>query len=681
MADPASYRPSPGEIPKAPGVYRFLDPTGRVIYVGKAKNLAARLANYFQDPAGLHPRTRRMVFTACAVKWVVVASEVEALSLEYAWIKEFAPRFNVMYRDDKSYPYLALTMREKFPRMHITRERKRASTRYFGPYTKVWAIRDTVDLLLRVFPVRTCTNGVFARAHAQGRPCLLGYIDKCSAPCVGKITEEAHRDLANQVGDFLAGKTAPFERKLEADMREAAARLDFEAAAKLRDDLAALRTVNEKNTVVFNDGTDADVFALVADELEAAVQVFHVRGGRIRGERGWVVERVDDSGPGDLMARLLQQVYGDIPEAQRPLRGTRRAARDDARSVDDVVHTATDQVPRDILVSAMPADAAALEQWLGRLRGAGVSIRVPQRGAKRALMETVTANAHDTLRLHKSRRSGDLTQRSQALEELQEALGLASAPLRIECYDISHTQGTHQVGSLVVFEDGAPRKSAYRHFTVRGERGEGASDDTAAMAEVLTRRFRRLQAEEAGEEGIDEDGVALRSGPLDEATGKPRRFSYRPDLVVVDGGLPQVNAARATLTEMGVDIAVIGLAKRLEEVWVADDDYPVILPRTSAALYMLQHVRDEAHRFAITAHRKKRARAMTRSLLDEVDGLGPARQQALLRAFGSVAKMRRADVGELAKTPGIGPRLAENLYELLHRDDASGGAKAATTAQ
>lgn len=669
MADPATYRPAPGEIPTAPGVYRFFDPQGRVIYVGKAKNLRARLSNYFQNPAGLHARTRQMVWTAAGVRWVVVGSEIEALSLEYAWIKEFQPRFNVMYRDDKSYPYLAVTLSDTYPRMYVTRERKRSGTRYFGPYTQVWAIRETLDLLLRVFPVRTCTRGVFARAKAQGRPCLLGYIEKCSAPCVGKITPEAHRELAASACEFLAGRTGPIVDEVEAAMGEAAAALDFERAAKLRDDLKALRSVIEKNAVVFDDGTDADVFALALDELEAAVSVFYVRGGRIRGERGWVVDRVDEAQPGDLMERLIQQVYGDLAPAEVPLRG-RRKVRSDARSVDDVAHTATDQVPRDILVSHLPDDADALEGWLATLRGAQVRIRVPQRGPKRTLMETVGANAADALRVHKVRRSGDLTQRSAALEELQDALGLDQAPLRIECYDISHTGGSGQVASMVVFEDGAPRKSAYRHFTIRGEVGEGASDDTAAMGEVLTRRFKRLLAEEAGEEGIDEDGVALASGPLDEDTGRPRRFSYRPDLVVVDGGLPQVNAARASLDALGIDLPLVGLAKRLEEVWVPGDDFPVILPRQSAALYLLQHVRDESHRFAITAHRKKRTKAMTRSVLDDIPGLGPARQQALLRRFGSVAALKRASVEELSTVTGIGPALAATIHDSL----AGGGA-------
>ena len=662
MADPSTYRPRPADIPTLPGVYRFLDPNGRVIYVGKAKNLRNRLSSYFHDLSALHPRTQQMVTTACAVKWVVVATEVEALTLEYSWIKEFAPRFNVMYRDDKSYPYLALTMGDVYPRMHITRERKRKGTRYFGPYTKVWAIRETMDLLLRVFPVRTCAKGAFARAQAQGRPCLLGYIDKCSAPCVGRISREDHRALAQGAAQFLAGRTGPLIRQVRSEMKDAAAGLEFERAAKLRDDLVALETVANKNAVVFDDGTNADVFALAMDELEAAVQVFHVRGGRIRGERGWVVDRLDAEEADALMEALLTQVYGDA--------GGHTLERDgdseEARSVDDVMHASTQSIPDNILVSAQPTNSSVLAQWLSGLRGGRVTIAVPKRGQKKALMDTVAANAAEALRLHKTKRAGDLTERSRALEEIEEYVGLESAPLRIECYDISHTQGSHQVASMVVFEDGAPRKSAYRHFTIRGPAGEGASDDTAAMDEVLTRRFRRLLAEEAGESGYDEDGVALASGPLDPDTGRPRRFSYRPDLVVVDGGLPQVNAAAEALARLGIDVPVIGLAKRLEEVWIPGEEFPVIFPRTSSGLYLLQHVRDESHRFAITAHRKKRGRAMTRSLLDDIPGLGPAKQRSLLNAFGSLAKMREASEEDLAGVKGIGAKLASTIYEALH---------------
>lgn len=677
MADPSTYRPRTGDIPTDPGVYRFRDGEGRVIYVGKAKNLRNRLTNYFQDPANLHPRTQQMVFTAASVQWTVVRTEVEALTLEYTWIKQFDPRFNVMYRDDKSYPYLAVTMGEQVPRVHITREAKRKDSRYFGPYTQVWAIRETIDLLLRVFPVRTCSAGVFRRAEAQGRPCLLGYIDKCSAPCVGRISPEDHRALAEDLCEFMEGRTRPVLRRLEEDMRQASADLDFERAARRRDDIRALEKVLERNAVVLDDGTDADVFALVAEELDAAVHVFHVRGGRIRGTRGWVIDRSDDDPPETLMARLLQQVYSDIPKAGRPLRGRpTRVDREQSTSVDDVAHTPTQAVPREILASVLPEDAGIIEEWLSEIRGARVRVRVPRRGAKAQLMDTVRENAAQALRLHQTKRAGDLTQRSRALEELAEDLDLPGAPLRIECYDISHTQGQDQVGSMVVFEDGAPRKDAYRTFNLRGPDGAGVPDDTAAMDEVLRRRFGRLLAEEEGVEGEDEDGVAYRSGPVDAETGRPRRFSYRPDLVIVDGGLPQVDAARAALDDMGVDIPVVGLAKRLEEVWVPGDAFPLILPRASAALYLLQYLRDESHRFAITHHRQRRGARQTRSVLDDVPGLGPARQKALLQRFGSVKRLRAATVGQIQEVPGIGPQLAAAVHAALAPAQGEGTAPA-----
>ena len=707
MADPSTYRPAPGEIPASPGVYRFLDAEGRVIYVGKAKSLRSRLSSYFQDVAALHPRTRRMVTTACAVEWTVVGTEAESLALEYSWIKEFNPRFNVMYKDDKSYPYLAVTMSEAYPRAQVVRGARRAGTRYFGPFVQARSIRETLDQLLRVFPVRSCSSGVFARARASGRPCLLGYIDKCSAPCVGRIGEADHRALAEDLCSFLAGRTGPYLRELDERMRLAAADLDFERAARLRDDAAALRGVLERNAVVLPDATDADVFALVRDELTAAVQVFHVRGGRVRGQRGWVIDLVEDADDAELVERLLQQVYGDLvdpagagapersgpttslgvggraPAAPAPRSGpagapARRGAAA-ATSVDDVAHTATTAVPREVLVPALPADAPAVRAWLAGLRGGGVELRVPVRGDKAALMGTVRKNAEEALRLHKTRRAGDLTRRSAALEELAGALDLPEAPLRIECYDISHTHGAHQVGSMVVFEDGAPRKSDYRRFTVRGRDGTGAVDDTAAMREVLTRRFKRLLAEqgagpEQGAEPAGTDGGAAgttggagaASGPIDPGTGRPRRFSYAPGLVVVDGGLPQVNAARAALDELGVDVPLIGLAKRLEEVWVPGEEFPVVLARTSPALHLLQHLRDESHRFAITHHRARRSAAMTRSALDDVPGLGPARQAALLKEFGSVKRLRAATAERIASVRGIGPTLAATILAHLN---------------
>ncbi len=664
MADPATYRPAPGEIPDSPGVYRFRDEHGRVVYVGKAKSLRQRLNSYFQDVAGLHPRTQQMVTTAASVQWTVVGTEVEALALEYSWIKEFDPRFNVKYRDDKSYPYLAVTLADQFPRVQVMRGAKRPGTRYFGPYAHAWAIRETVDLLLRVFPVRTCSAGVFKRARQQGRPCLLGYIDKCSAPCVGRISPEDHHVLAEEFADFMAGDTARFTRRLTARMKEAAAELDFERAARLRDDIAALERATEKNAVVLQDGTDADIFALAGDELEAAVQVFHVRDGRIRGQRGWVVEKVEDVTDAELVEHLLQQVYGDAPGG-------------------DVGGAVAGAVPREVLVPVLPPELEQVQAWLSGLRGSRVQVRVPQRGDKAELAQTVRRNAEHALALHRTRRAGDLTTRSQALREIQEALGLDTAPLRIECYDVSHNQGTYQVASMVVFEDGLARKSEYRRFSIRGPEGTGARDDTQAMHEVITRRFRRYLAEreQAGdvELGLGEDQVAealadgdvgpVRSGPVDETTGRPQKFAYPPNLVVVDGGPPQVAAAAAALAELGIDdVALCGLAKRLEEVWLPGEDYPVILQRSSEGLYLLQRVRDEAHRFAITAHRKQRSKGMTVSALDSVPGLGPARSAALLKHFGSLKRLRAASVEEIASVPGMGTRTAAAVVAALAGD-------------
>jgi excinuclease ABC subunit C len=654
VADPSTYRPRTGEIPDQPGVYRFSDPHGRVIYVGKAKSLRQRLNSYFADPAGLHPRTQQMVFTASSVQWTTVGTEVEALQLEYSWIKEFDPRFNVKYRDDKSYPWLAVTVGEEYPRVQVLRGAKRKGTRYFGPYSHAWAIRETVDLLLRVFPVRTCSAGVFRRAGQVGRPCLLGYIDKCSAPCVGRVDAEEHRRIVQDFVDFMAGDAGRFVRRLENRMKDAAAVQDYERAARLRDDIGALQRALERNAVVLPDATDADVFALAEDELEAAVQVFHVRGGRIRGQRGWVVEKVEDVSTPDLVERLLQQVYGAEDAAE-----------------------ATGSVPREVLVPVEPTDADEVREWLSARRGARVDVRVPQRGDKRTLMDTVAGNAKQALALHKTRRAGDLTTRGMALQELQEALGLPEAPLRIECYDVSHLQGSDRVASMVVFEDGLPRKGEYRTFNVRGHFGE---DDTAAMREVLSRRFRRYleDREQAGdlEMGPDpEDEVPTGPGAIDPATGRPRRFAYPPQLVVVDGGAPQVAAAQAALTDLGVaDVAVVGLAKRLEEVWLPDDDHPLVLPRTSQGLYLLQRLRDEAHRFAISRHRNRRTKGMTASELDTVPGLGPARRKALLDAFGSVRAIRQADAAVIAQVKGIGPALADAVVAALGPRGTNGDA-------
>ncbi|MGC5166168.1 excinuclease ABC subunit UvrC [Luteimicrobium sp. DT211] len=698
MADPATYRPAPGEVPTDPGVYRFRDQHGRVIYVGKAKNLRSRLANYFQDVANLHPRTQTMVTTAASVEWTVVGTEVEALALEYSWIQEFDPRFNVKYRDDKSYPYLAVTLGEEFPRAQVMRGAKRPGTRYFGPYGHAWAIRETLDLLLRVFPVRTCSSGVFRRAQQTGRPCLLGYIDKCSAPCVGRISPEDHRALAEDFCDFMAGDTARFVKRLTARMQEAAGSMEYEQAARLRDDIQALERATEKNAVVLGDGTDADVFALVGDELEAAVQVFHVRGGRIRGQRGWVVEKVEDVTDAELVEHLLQQVYGADgdrpagPVADADRSAVRRSGRTADRDADARRARTNDAVPREVLVPVLPSNHDEVVAWLSGLRGARVDVRVPQRGDKAELARTVRTNAEHALALHRTRRSGDLTTRSQALREIQEALGLETAPLRIECYDISHNQGTYQSASMVVFEDGLPRKSEYRRFAVRGPEGDGARDDTAAMHEVLTRRFRRYLEARDGVSDVELDSVEEEAAPTPRATdvtgssgpvagpapldeeGRPRRFAYPPNLVVVDGGPPQVAAAARALEELGVtDVALCGLAKRLEEVWLPGEEYPVILERSSEGLYLLQRVRDEAHRFAITYHRSRRSKGMTVSALDDVPGLGPARRKALLATFGSVKKLRAATAEEIATVPGIGESTARAVVAALAPEPSSAG--------
>ena len=633
MADPSTYRPAPGSIPASPGVYRFRDEHRRVVYVGKAKNLRARLTSYFQDIANLHPRTATMVTTAASVEWTVVNTEVEALQLEYSWIKEYDPRFNVKYRDDKSYPWLAVTLNEEFPRVMVGRGAKKKGVRYFGPYSHAWAIRETVDLLLRVFPMRSCSNGVFKRSAQIGRPCLLGYIGKCAAPCVGRVSAEEHREIVDDFCDFMAGQTTAFVKRVEKEMYAASADMDFEKAARLRDDIGALNRAMEKQQVVLGDGTDADVIAFAEDPLEVAVQVFYVRGGRIRGQRGWVADIVDDVDTGDLVERFLQQLYdGEV----------------------------ADSIPREVLVPALPDDTPALEQWLSGIRGAKVAIRVPQRGDKKALQETVGRNALQALGLHKTKRASDLTTRNRALEEIQVALDLPTAPLRIECYDISNLQGTEMVASMVVFEDGLARKGEYRRFVIRGVEGQ---NDVTSMHEVITRRFKRLLDDRAEAPDIDtEDGPML----IDPETGRPKKFAYVPGLVVVDGGPPQVAAAQRALDELGIDdVPVCGLAKRLEEVWLPSQEDPVILPRTSEGLYLLQRIRDEAHRFAITHHRSRRSKSMVESLLDNVPGLGEVRRKTLLRQFGSLKRLRAATVEEIAAVPGIGPRTAEAIVSAL----------------
>jgi excinuclease ABC subunit C len=627
VADPASYRPAPGSVPDGPGVYRFRDPHGRVVYVGKARSLRSRLGSYFQDIHALHPRTRTMVTTAASVEWTVVSTEVEALQLEYSWIKEFDPRFNVRYRDDKSYPSLAVTLDEDYPRLQVMRGPKRKGVRYFGPYAHAWAIRETLDLLLRVFPARTCSSGVFKRAGQVGRPCLLGYIGKCSAPCVGRVSAEEHREIVLDFCDFMSGQTGRFVKRLEREMKQASDAQEYERAARLRDDVGALKRAMEKQTVVFGDGTDADVIGLAEDQLEAAVQVFYVRGGRVRGQRGWVVDKVEELSTGELVEQFLTQAYGGEGS----------------------------EIPREVLVPAAPPDLDAVVEWLSTARGSRVDLRVPQRGDKKDLLETVSRNALQALALHKTKRASDLSTRSRALQEVQDALALDSAPLRIECFDVSNLQGDEVVASMVVFEDGLARKSEYRRFAIRGVEGQ---DDVASIHEVITRRFRRYleESSKSGELGL---------GTPDEE-GRPRKFAYPPQLVVVDGGPPQVAAAQRALDALGVDdVALCGLAKRLEEVWLPSDPHPVILPRTSEGLYLLQRIRDEAHRFAISYHRQRRSKAMTTSALDGVPGLGETRKAALLRHFGSVKRLRAATLDEVVEVPGIGRRTAEAIVSAL----------------
>lgn len=614
-------RPPAGQIPVDPGVYRFRDDKGRVIYVGKARNLRSRLSSYFADPLTLHPRTAQMVATAVDLDWTVVRNEVEALSLEYVWIKEFDPRFNVKFRDDKSYPFLAVTVSDEFPRVAVVREHRRKGTKYFGPYAHAWAIRSTVDELLKVFPMRSCRDGVFRRAKQVGRPCLLGYIGKCTAPCVGKIDAAGHRKIVEDFCAFMSGNGDRFMRELELEMQDAATRQEYEEAARIRDSIGALRRAMEGNAIVFNDATDADVIALSDDPLEAGVQVFHVRAGRIRGERSFILEKAEELDEGGYVARVLQRIYDDEPD-----------------------------IPKEVLVSSLPTDVDAWRALLSERRGSNIDIRVPQRGDKRTLMETASTNAHQSLAQHRLKRASDLTTRSRAIQEIQDALGLQEAPLRMECIDISTLQGQDTVASLVVFEDGLPKKRDYRSFIIR----DVAADDTRAVAEVVKRRFARTTAEQSSD-----DSPAA-------AEPERRRFAYPPGLLVIDGGQPQVRAAQDALMEAGItDVPVVGLAKRLEEVWVPDEADPVILPRTSEGLYLLQRLRDEAHRTAIAFHRKRRGKRQVTSALDAVPGLGPKRAAALLKAFGSVTGIKKASVEELCGVAGIGPSLAATILTSL----------------
>jgi excinuclease ABC subunit C len=638
MSDTVSWRPRAGEIPTAPGVYRFRDAAGRVLYVGKANILRQRLANYFQPLRSLHERTRRMVLSASSVEWTVVGTEFEALQLEYTWIKEFDPPFNVKFRDDKSYPYLAITLGEPVPRVIVTRNKNLKGARYFGPYTKVWAIRETVDLMLKAFPMRSCSDATYRRAEQTGRPCLLGDIGKCAAPCVGRISKEDHKSIALDFASFMGGNDTRFTADIQKKMAAASAEMDYESAARFRDQLLALEGVLSKSSVVLNDEVDADIFGIAHDELAAAVQQFIVRGGRIRGVRGWVVDKELDVELPELVDTVMQNAYID----QEP--------------------------PREILVPALPEDTAALELFLTERRSSAgrVALRVAQRGDKAALALTVSTNARNALMLYKTRRSGDFVARSQALADIQEALGMGDAPLRMECYDVSHLSGTNIVASMVVFEDGLPRKDQYRRFSIAD-----STDDTESIYQTLMRRLAHLDEEpDAGEAA--EAAIALSADASVVVGGSDvqverKRFAYRPNLLIVDGGQPQVAAAQRALDDSGVTgIQLCGIAKRLEEIWLPDSDFPVILPRNSDALFLFQRIRDEAHRFAITFQRQKRKSDVT-SVLAEIPGLGPNRVSLLLKHFGSVTRLRAADVAAITEVKGIGTALAEQIVEGLRR--------------
>jgi excinuclease ABC subunit C len=658
-------RPKPEQIPDHPGVYLFRDAAGRVIYVGKAISLRKRVASYFQPLRNLHPRTAAMVDASASLEWVLVQNEVEALQLEYNLIKQHRPRYNVRYRDDKTYPWLAVTVSEEYPRPRVERGAKRKGTRYFGPYTHAYAIRETLDLLLRTFPMRTCSQGVFDRQRRLGRPCILYDINKCSGPCVGHISTEDHREIVEEFISFMEGRTRPVLRRLDEQMRDAAEGLNFEMAARLRDQLASVRKAMERQQMVSSSPEDFDIAAFAEDDLEAAVQVFFVRRGRVVGQRGFVVDKVEELDTAELASTFVQQLYGDRE----------------------------DQVPREILLPVLPDGADALRQWLAGLRGGPVDFRVPQRGEKRALLETVTANAKESFTIHKLKRSSDFDARARALKEIQEHLDLPVAPLRIECYDISNLQGNQVVGSMVVFEDALPRKSEYRRFQVRTV---GGQDDFASLREVLSRRLARLasenqdqgaaaDAEEAelaaelgaapdtGEAAARDAGEAAGPGePSAEQPRSARKFAYPPSLIVVDGGRPQLAAAMEALEEAGrTDLPVIGLAKRMEEVYVPGSPDPIVLPRTSEGLYLLQRVRDEAHRFAIAYHRKLRGRSMTTSALDGIPGVGEGRRKQLVRHFGSPRKVSQATVEEIAEVPGFGPRLARTVWDHIHGARAS----------
>ena len=618
MANELSFRPKTSEIPTRPGVYRFYDKKRRILYVGKAKNLRARLQSYFAPLDSLHERTRRMVQSAVDVDWTIVKTEFEALQLEFTWIKEFNPPFNIRFKDDKSYPYLAVSMSDKVPRVFVTRNRELKGVKYFGPYTQAWALRQTLDTLLKAFPIRSCSSGVFATAKRSNRPCLLADIGKCSAPCVARIGDPEHHDLAKELVSFMNGMDPEQVEILRAKMIQASESENFELAARLRDNIEALETVLEKSSVVLSDLTDADLFGIAHDELAATISLFSVRGGRIRGVRAWTMDKELDQSLDELVRQIILFAYSPLAGVEAP------------------------SIPKEVLVPSLPEDAIELEQFLLSLRGSSVSLRVPKRGDKAELAKTAFENAEHALALYKTRRVSDFAARTEALNRLAVALDLPDAPLRIECYDISHLSGTDIVGSMVVFEDGLPKKAHYRQFNI-----ERALDDTDAIYQVLSRRLKYLK-----------DPVTVGEG----------RFSYTPSLIVVDGGIGQVNAAARAVEESGVTgLAVCGLAKRLEEIWQVGSEDPIILPRASEELFLLQRLRDESHRFALTASRRKRSNAISSSLL-EIPGLGEKRVMALLNRFGSAKRLKIATLDEISDVAGIGSDLAGQVLERLKLD-------------
>jgi excinuclease ABC subunit C len=777
-----AFRPKSSDIPAQPGVYKWRDGNGRVIYVGKAKNLRNRLANYFQSLYLLHPRTQTMVLTARSLEWTVVGTELEALTLEYTWIKEFDPRFNVVFRDDKTYPYLAVSTGEKIPRIWITRSKNRGDTKYFGPYAKVYDMRHSLDKLLKVFPVRTCTPATLHRAQLSGRPCLLYSIGKCTAPCVGHISLDDHRELMTQLTAILTGRAGEkYVRELTAQMKQASKALEFEKAAKLRDQIQMMGNVVQQNSVVFSDDVNADVFGLAGDELEASVHAFFVRSGTIRGERNWSVEKVEEITDAQLLAELITQVYSQMSDEQsggkgrgrgKARHGAEATARprgvtgnpelaesmaaegstesssvgEDSRAVPsstlsapdlavapavefstkrdaisatqsltatnateraqatrdrkarelltgrDDLFSETSPVPAEIIVPLMPEDSAKLEQWLSDVRGSKVTIHVAHRGEKRQLVERATANADLSLKQNKLRRTTDIAARTEAMNDVKRELSLDQAPLRIEGYDISNaTGGGFQVASMVVFEDGVSKRSEYRRFSIKGPGGKGAIDDTSAVYETLMRRFRHGNIAGDSGESIESEKKAATSGLSEEdvenagsVSAAPdsvtsegvvqqntdlHHFAYKPNLIVVDGGKPQVAAAARALEDSHItDVALCGLAKKLEEVWLPGEDYPLILKRQSEGMYLLQRVRDESHRFAITYHRKKRRKGEISSVLDSIEGIGPAYGKRLLRHFGSVKKLRVASREQIEEVKGIGKVKAGTIYDALHSD-------------